>query len=1234
MRVAGGQFSQRAFGGLFVLVWGVITTSCSGGEVTAPESTSCTVARNASGSVVVTCPDGSSVDLGDGAPGACTVTDHGDGSKTIACADGTTVTVRDGADGADGAVGATGAAGVDGAQGAEGPQGPDGATGATGATGSQGATGATGADGAPGEDGTDGESCTLVDHGDGTATITCAGGASVLIDTAHPAPVLVDLVFFNDSEACSTPMGDGVIVKVGHDDNGDGVLQAVEVESRRVMCGELTPGVMPEFCANASVADERLRPLPGDVDVTRTARVAVLFGGPVETVDVQVTKRGAASAVAGTTIVGSNGLIEFVPDAALDGSSIYDVALAITGDCSTSRTWSFTTTALGLPLVDELGVAGRRFAFNLGAPGVAGTGALFMEFGGSPDARVGLDVRAVDVPGGSFAKDLVVRAGVATPAGRQNECLPTSDAVGDLSSSPDFVVSMPGLWVDLGPSMGDPGYRELVDVQLAGTFYPDGLAIGEALLGGYLDVEPIAAQQGDDVNELCDVLGQLGFGMGCVTCSASDHCVELVWEHVRGVAVAVPAYVAVSTQTAPADGDGDGAIEARCGGGDCDDSDPDVAPGFVELCGDTKDNDCDGTADWIDEDGDGVNLAACVVTGGDCDDTNRYVKPGAVEWCNGLDDDCDSQPDDACAAPSGEQCMGPLVLDVSSGSARIAGDLAGAGDDFGSVCWGGGAQQGPDRFYAFTVTQLVSFSVTSQVSGAGATLLTGPCNSDGWICLPWSDVPEPLPVLAPGTYRLVVEALTGTAYDFTLTFADADADNDGFAYDVDCQDDEPGIHPGAVDLCDGIDQDCDSDIDEDDLDNDSDGSYDLDCGGDDCDDENPARSPGQSEICGDGVDNDCNDTVDDADWDADGHVALACGGDDCNDENFWASPSTAEVCDTIDNDCNDAIDDIDEDADGFFDDLCGGTDCDDQDPDVSPAHAEVCGDVYDNDCSGGVDDLDADDDGYISSACSGGNDCNDGSALAHPGLVEVCGDSLDNDCDGAVDSSFSDGIDLDGDGYVWFLCSAGYDCNDGDTAIHPGAIEVCGNTVDEDCNGLTDDLDRDGDGHVALGCGSGDDCDDTLDFVSPGVTEYCNLRDDDCDGQVDVPFGGGACVAVSGEECATAVPIDVTTGGTFAGDLATYADDYGATCLASPSSRDAVFTFALTATTTVEIDRTSKPGLGYVLTRGCGAPAELPVSCEENVSVETRALAAGTYFLRVEDIGGGTAYSFDASFTP
>ncbi len=97
-------------------------------------------------------------------------------------------------------------------------------------------------------------------------------------------------------------------------------------------------------------------------------------------------------------------------------------------------------------------------------------------------------------------------------------------------------------------------------------------------------------------------------------------------------------------------------------------------------------------------------------------------------------------------------------------------------------------------------------------------------------------------------------------------------------------------------------------------------------------------------------------------------------------------------------------------------------------------------------------------------------DCNDANAAIHPGAVEVC-DGVDNDCDGVVDEGVQTiyYADADGDGYgsntvSTNACSSpqGYvtingDCNDNNPAVNPGVTEICGNIIDDNCNGQIDE---------------------------------------------------------------------------------------------------------------------------------------------------------------------------------
>jgi hypothetical protein len=290
---------------------------------------------------------------------------------------------------------------------------------------------------------------------------------------------------------------------------------------------------------------------------------------------------------------------------------------------------------------------------------------------------------------------------------------------------------------------------------------------------------------------------------------------------------------------------------------------------------------------------------------------------------------------------------------------------------------------------------------------------------------------------------------------------DCDADDDGYAArpcagsnEADCDDHDPTAHPGAKEEPDGVDDDCDGQIDE------GTGAWDADgdcvCGtppctgsanagclelaGGDCDDADPHDFPGNAEVC-DGADNDCDQVPDDGltflswwpDVDEDGFgsavaaPARTCGDPpagavannaDCDDLHASVGPRQDEIeCDQLDNDCDPSTrDGEDDDRDGV--DHC--FDCDDDDRDRSPAHEEVC-DGVDNDCDGEVDDgLDFDD--YW----------------------------RDNDGDGFGDDN-DDEIELCEDAPGWVENDD--DCNDGNYWVNPDAFEWHCDGVDNDCSG-------------------------------------------------------------------------------------------------------------------------------------------------------------------------------------
>ena len=258
-----------------------------------------------------------------------------------------------------------------------------------------------------------------------------------------------------------------------------------------------------------------------------------------------------------------------------------------------------------------------------------------------------------------------------------------------------------------------------------------------------------------------------------------------------------------------------------------------------------------------------------------------------------------------------------------------------------------------------------------------------------------------------------------------------DNDYDGYPEMVDCDDNDASVYPGATELCDGKDNDCDGEIDEDVdpsegttgyLDDDGDGFGDdgdaktfcgeLDEGyvpdGGDCDDTDPNVNPDAIEDCTNGIDDDCDGTVDNAS-DDDGDGWTDCDGD-CDDDDPDVFPGATEECNGIDDDCDGAIDEDfpDEDGDGIP--ACAG-DCDDTDPDVYPGAEEVC-DGADNDCDGLVDEeIDADGDGFVND-CGGASQVDVLVVVDNSGSMEDEQDALDGNGESLFTSAIGGNTDL------------------------------------------------------------------------------------------------------------------------------------------------------------------------------------------------------------------------------
>ncbi len=634
------------------------------------------------------------------------------------------------------------------------------------------------------------------------------------------------------------------------------------------------------------------------------------------------------------------------------------------------------------------------------------------------------------------------------------------------------------------------------------------------------------------------------------------------------------------------DGDGFGAFCDK--GEDCDDSNPLVNPDAKELCGDKIDNNCNRV---VDEFCSCINgeIKTCHTSSDDkrnvgvCKDGYKVCENGSFSSCqyeilpsdevfDGLDNDCDGNtdegfevnacgeigvvPDEICGNGLDDNCNG--IIDENCGSCT-EGDVrncySGIPKNLGVGECKAGTQTCTDGVWGVCENEIKPTSeicdnkdnncdgkIDEGVLNACGTCgdvaeetcdgIDNNCNGEideglvnaCGVC--GVDTPVPDEVCGNGiddncdgiidegcTCSLQQECYLGPDGTRGKGVCKAGVQQciAGEYYDANCV----GQVIPSIELCDGLDNDCNEKTDEGFnvgescfvglgacktegimvCDSDKRGSH--------CEPNSEIPEPTE-EIC-DGIDNNCNGSVDE-------NFALvnqecfkgigACQGAGtyiCNDAKNGVictaeedlSKASEEICDQMDNNCNGFIDEgfefvgttcqggkgvcattgIYQCSDDGLEIVCDAT------GDTSLQVDEICGDNLDNDCDGFIDE------GFeqLNESCSSGRgvcatignyQCSDdGLSLicdAEEDLslarTELCGDNEDNDCDGLVDEGFN---------LVGFECEAGlgvckesghYVCSDDKLSVVCDAVEngnanqeLCGNNTDDNCNGLVNE---------------------------------------------------------------------------------------------------------------------------------------------------------------------------------